>query len=172
MSSDVLKINDESFDENNPVDEIISLHEEIRRAAETMIQKAIRIGKLLVQHKRKLPHGEFGSWIEDNLPFCVRTGQLYMDIFRNKELLESEKISLLSDAQNFLRLSRSKFKENEGEEEKKYFITFSFFIEQKEVLEIALQLAQELRETRSNSESIYRIAYEWCQLMLEDSNQK
>ena len=168
MNSNDLKIHNESFDENNIVDEIIDLHEEVRRAAETIMQKAFRLGELLLYQKSKLRHGEFGKWIKDNLPFCERTAQLYMDIYRNKELLKSEKISLLSDAQKFLRLSRSKFKEKKGEEEKKYFITFSFFFEQKEVIELALDLAQEYRDTRSNSESIYRIVYEWGQSMLED----
>jgi hypothetical protein len=57
-----------------------------------------------------------------------------MDIFRNKELLESEKISLLSDAQNFLRLSRSKFKENEGEEEKNILLPSLFSSSKKRFL--------------------------------------
>jgi len=137
-----------------------------------MLVKVLRIGDLLVQQKQKLPHGHFTKWIEENLPFTTRTAQNYMKVFLNKEHLKNENISLLSDAYNILKLPRGQFNETGDEEEKRYFFTISIFSEEKEVLEIAIDLAKTLYETESNSKAIYRICYEWCQLTLEDFNQK
>jgi hypothetical protein len=132
----------------------------------------MRVGELLVQQKQKLPHGEFTKWVEENLPFCVRTAQNYMKVFRNNKQLKNENVSLLSNAYDILKLPRGQFNETGDVEEKRYFFTISIFNEEKEVLEIAIDLAKKLYETESNSKAIYRICYEWCQLMLNDFNQK
>ena len=77
MNREVLKINNQSLEENNPIEEICGLHEEIQGHAKSILQKAIRIGELLVEQKQRLQHGKFGSWIEENLPFHVRTAQIF-----------------------------------------------------------------------------------------------
>jgi len=161
-----------STNETDCVDEISRLHNEIFQQAETMLQNIMRIGELLVQQKQKLPHGQFTKWVEENLPFTNRTAQNYMKVFRNKEQLKNENVSVLSDAYNILKLPRGQFNETENEEEKKYFFTISIFSEEKEVLEIAIDLAKKLYETDSNSKAIYRICYEWVSWTLEDLNKK
>jgi hypothetical protein len=95
-----------------------------------------------------------------------------MKVFRNNKQLKNENVSLLSNAYDILKLPRGQFNETGDVEEKRYFFTISIFNEEKEVLEIAIDLAKKLYETESNSKAIYRICYEWCQLMLNDFNQK
>ena len=40
------------------------------------------MGGLLVNAKKKLPYGEFGPWIEKNVPFSERTAHKYMKIYK------------------------------------------------------------------------------------------
>jgi hypothetical protein len=153
----------DSDTDNDCVNQIITLHSEIRRHVGTMVQKAIHLGELLIAQKQKMQHGQFTQWIEKNLPFSARTAQNYMRLYRRREEIKNEKVSLLSDAYNIVKLPKDSLNENESDDEKKFFMTFSLYSEQKEMIEIALKLAQEHRATRSNSESISRIAYEWAQ---------
>ena len=132
----------------------------------------MRIGELLVEQKKERRHGNFTQWVTDNLPFKIRTAQNYMKVFSNKDKIENENISLLSDAYNVLKLPRGQFNETENEEETKYFFTISIFSEEKEVIEIAIDLAKKLYETESNSKAIYQICYEWISWMPEDLNKK
>jgi hypothetical protein len=161
MSSDAFKIPDGSFDGKNCVEEIINLHNEVRAHAETMIQKAIRIGELLVEQKQKMQHGRFTQWVTENLPFSIRSAQNYMRVFINKDKIENENISLLSDAYNILKLPRDPLKETGGENEKRYFITISVYEEHKELFKDVLDIAKEMLNTESNSAAIMYIMYDW-----------
>jgi hypothetical protein len=40
------------------------------------------IGKLLAEAKKTLDHGDFIPWVEQSLPFDIRTAQQYMKIYR------------------------------------------------------------------------------------------
>ena len=85
-----------------PLDEIITLHNEIDGQCRVILQKAVRIGELLTEQKAKLPHGEFTPWIETNLPFTVRTAQNYMKVYRERDTLKSENVSLLTEGYRLL----------------------------------------------------------------------
>jgi hypothetical protein len=147
--------------ETDCVDEISKLHSEIRQHAETMLMKAIRIGELLVEQKQKMQHGQFTKWATDNLPFCVRTAQNYMKVFRNNKQFKSENVSVLSDAYNILKLPRDPLTEAGDEDEKRYFITISVHEEHKELFKDVLDIAKELLNTESNSTAIMYIMYNW-----------
>lgn len=84
------------------IKEITDLHNEIGGYIKVTLDKAIRIGELLSQQKEELKHGEFTSWIEDNLPFTDRTARNYMNIFRNRERLKTETVSDLTTAYKLL----------------------------------------------------------------------
>jgi hypothetical protein len=157
------KVSDEPH-EKECIEEIINLHNDIFRAAQSLIPKVIRVGELLVTQKQKLPHGEFTRWINENLPFSVRTCQNYMKVFRNKVQIENENISVLSDAYNVLKLPRVKVRQNEEDIEKRYFKTFSLYKEEKEILEDALDEAKARIETDSDSKAIYHISYDWLSM--------
>lgn len=78
---------------NDVTVEINALHKEIQNILDTVksraLGKAIRIGELLLEQKRKLPHGSFGDWIREKLPFDVRQAQRYMRAFENQETLKA-----------------------------------------------------------------------------------
>jgi hypothetical protein len=84
------------------VAEINQLHAEICDAARTTIEKAIRIGELLAQHKASLKHGEWLPWLSGNVEFNERTAQRYMRVFDNRDRLKNDSVSYLADAYKLL----------------------------------------------------------------------
>jgi hypothetical protein len=160
MTSANLEILD-ATNETDCVDEICRLHGEIFQQAEAMLVKVLRVGELLVQQKQKLPHGQFTKWVEENLPFTTRTAQNYMKVFRNKEQLKNENVSVLSDAYNILKLKRDPLTAVGDEDEKRYFITISIHEEHKELFKDVLEIAKEILNTKSNSAAIMYILYDW-----------
>lgn len=55
--------------------EIITIREQ---AKGVVLQAAMEIGKRLVEAKNLLPHGTFGTWLEDNVSYSERTAQNLM----------------------------------------------------------------------------------------------
>jgi hypothetical protein len=53
------------------------------RAGEA-INHAIEAGKLLIAVKQRLPHGEFGGWLEKNIQVTARQAQRYMAAAQGK----------------------------------------------------------------------------------------
>ena len=78
--------------------EIVTLHAEIAGHLRQSLEKAIRIGQLLLEQKDSLKHGKFTSWIRANLPFTDRTARNYMRLFREKDRLKTETVSDLKTA--------------------------------------------------------------------------
>ncbi len=54
------------------------------------VVKAIEVGRLLSEAKAKLTHGEWIPWVEVNCDFDIRSAQVYMQAFKNRELLENQ----------------------------------------------------------------------------------
>ena len=88
--------------ERNRIDQIVSLHGEIEASLRTTVGKAIEIGGLLEDQKQELPHGEWGRWAQQNLPFTLRTATNYMNCFRHRDRLKSESVSDLASAYKLL----------------------------------------------------------------------
>lgn len=85
--------------------QINTLHEGLESLMHQGIEMAFQIGELLTVTKQELPHGEFGTWIAENLTFNARTAQRYMKLFENKEELQncgtiSEAYRMLGDGKN------------------------------------------------------------------------
>lgn len=78
--------------------QIIHLHSEICGYMKMSLKKAMKIGELLIEQKKRILRGGFTRWVEANMPFTVRTGQNYMKLFLYKEQLQAEKITSLCDA--------------------------------------------------------------------------
>jgi hypothetical protein len=89
--------------QQNRTQEIVTLHQEIVGSLKSSLEKAIRIGDLLLKQKEELQHGQFISWVDEHLPFTVRTAQNYMRLFRNKALVKNETVSHLTGAYNLLK---------------------------------------------------------------------
>ena len=78
--------------------EIVSLHQEIMGHLKQSLEKAIKIGQLLMEQKESLKHGEFTPWLEGNIPFTDRTARNYMRLFRERDRIKTESVSDLGDA--------------------------------------------------------------------------
>jgi hypothetical protein len=64
--------------------EINRLHGLAQVSASDAVEYAKQAGLLLVEVKNKLKHGQFLSWINDNLSVSVRQAQRYMDVANGK----------------------------------------------------------------------------------------
>ena len=62
--------------------EIFNLHDNIIKSARRSVQDAIKIGEIISEQKKLLPHGEFLPWIE-TLPFDTNTGERYRKLYYN-----------------------------------------------------------------------------------------
>jgi hypothetical protein len=91
--------------EHTRAEEITTLHNRIIGNLRQSLDDAIRIGQLLTEQKETLPHGDFGKWIEANLPFTDRTARNYMRLHRDRERLKTETVSDLTGAYRLLQAS-------------------------------------------------------------------
>lgn len=81
---------------------IISLHRQIESYLNCSLQKAVQIGDLLLNQKEKLNHGQFGKWIESELPFTDRTARNYIRLYKNRKQLKTENVSDFKSAYKLL----------------------------------------------------------------------
>jgi hypothetical protein len=63
--------------------DIRALHAGIRRSAEQAARDTIEAGKLLIEAKAGLAHGEWESWLRQNCDLSARTARRYMAIARS-----------------------------------------------------------------------------------------
>jgi Protein of unknown function (DUF3102) len=73
----------------SPEEEINRLHGEINTAALTALQKAVRIGELLIQEKARLGRNNWLPWLEANVRFSQKTANNYMRVFVIRDKLEA-----------------------------------------------------------------------------------
>lgn len=102
------------------VTEINRLQAEIVSHLTASIINGFRIGELLTKQKAEMAHGDWISWVEDNLTFKRRQASTYMYVFQNREKVQkamangqsithlSEAIALLSapPSRNFTSLTK------------------------------------------------------------------
>jgi hypothetical protein len=139
---------------------INAIHHNIEEHFKKSLQLAIEIGEDLTLIKAKIGHGKFGRFVEENLDFKDRTARNYMNLFRNKDQLISANVSDLSSAYKLL---KNGGKNQESEDEEKFFLTIAVDISGKQIINNALETAMELLETDSKSRAWTYIAYEWFQ---------
>jgi hypothetical protein len=78
------------IDKINRATEINQLHNEFYQGLRTCLEKAIRIGGLLVEQKAELEYGEWIPWIKANLKFKTTQATRYMRCFRRRAQIENE----------------------------------------------------------------------------------
>lgn len=83
---------------HTPADEINSLDQQLTAMARTSLDLAIRIGMLLWQQKKSLPHGHWLKWIRANVTFSIRRVDRYLMIYANRDQLRLANVSNLSEA--------------------------------------------------------------------------
>lgn len=84
--------------EKSRIEEIIRIHNELQKLYHSGLERAIRLGELLEEQKKNSKHGDFEGWIEENLPFSVRTARNYRMIFKNREFLKRQAVADLNSA--------------------------------------------------------------------------
>lgn len=67
-------------------------------AAESAVDHAIRLGDLLVKHKRRLKHGEFKPWIEEFCNFSYPSAARYMTLARLSKKYHARDFSSVAQA--------------------------------------------------------------------------
>lgn len=65
------------------------LHRKAEKKAKEALTFAIEAGKMLLQVKNSLPHGQFMPWVETNLDVSVRQAQRYMRLAKGKPIYRS-----------------------------------------------------------------------------------
>jgi len=86
----------------NYIQEINHLHGEIFGAVRMTLDKAIRIGELLVKCKADIPHGEWMQWMKDNLEFSRFSAERYMKVYEHKAEVKMSSLLNLWEAEQAL----------------------------------------------------------------------
>jgi hypothetical protein len=79
----------ETFEGSDTVAEINTLHNELFALGKTALEKAIRIGDLLVANKKAVRHGDWLKWIDKKLVFGGRQAQKYISIYEGRDELRA-----------------------------------------------------------------------------------
>ena len=66
-------------------------HDQVEQAFVSAVENALTAGKLLLEAKRQVEHGEFEAWVEDNFEFSYRLARAYMRVARKLPELPDEK---------------------------------------------------------------------------------
>lgn len=107
------------------IEKLQTLHTDILSGILTSFEKGVEIGERLYKIKERLPHGQFTSFIENNIKaFTLRTAQRYMKIFEHRDELRiklnenldiSSALKFLTDQKKSLRLEGKKPSKEETE---------------------------------------------------------
>ncbi|SRR5579883_153170 len=66
-------------------------HKRCSQALRDGLQHALEAGRLLLEAKEEVPHGQWIPWIETHCDFALRTAQAYMKIAKDMPLLDEAK---------------------------------------------------------------------------------
>ena len=93
---------------------IQELHESAQTNAETAVSHAVEAGKLLLELKRQLPHGQFLRHVSKNMNISIRQCQRYMAASQGKSPLALSDLTGKSDTMSHL----------DAEKEREIFVPF------------------------------------------------
>ena len=66
-----------------------------RQSAQTMLQAAVEIGRLLCEAKEKVPYGSWGDWLQSNVDYSVSNANNMMRLYN--EYMKAEQIDMFGD---------------------------------------------------------------------------
>src|SRR5918996_452882 len=72
-------------------------HEWAHDHAHKAVDHALTTGKLLLQAKALVPHGQWGAWLKNNCSLTDRTAQRYMRVARDLPKLDAAKSATVAD---------------------------------------------------------------------------
>ena len=68
----------------------INEHDKAKRACEVKgVMHFMKMGELLIEAKKIVPHGKFSAWVKENISVTPRTAQMYMRIAQDDRITES-----------------------------------------------------------------------------------
>lgn len=71
--------------------EIVRLHELALQHRDAAVDHARQAGRLLIEAKAAVGHGNWGSWVSNNVTFTLRTAERYMNVAAPKH--KSDRLS-------------------------------------------------------------------------------
>ncbi|MDF2855746.1 MAG: hypothetical protein K0Q87_1597 [Neobacillus sp.] len=71
------------------------------------LQNSIDIGKRLIEAKEKVPHGSWGTWLEENVNYSQRTANQIMQIYEEYGIGQTSIENINADSQTFANLGYS-----------------------------------------------------------------
>jgi hypothetical protein len=63
--------------------DIVAAHRDVERGALAVAERALAAGRMLAEAKASLPHGEWATWLADNVGIPARTARRYMQLARS-----------------------------------------------------------------------------------------
>jgi hypothetical protein len=150
---------------------IIKLLEEMKADAKDSLElarnvliNALEIGKLLTEQKKELKQGEFGPWVNENLPFKHRTANRYMELYRDRDKLNFDKVKSVTQAYRCLKMITANATSTPSEDsDEKIKIIISALPEEAEPIMTALNRVKQLLDTESMTRAIYTLASDWLE---------
>lgn len=95
---------------------------ELNDCLKMSVQRAIKIGGLLIEQKEYLGHGNFLPWLESNFDMDDRTARRYMSIYKHKN-----KMDILSDLQEaYKQIEQIEYQEQKAQTQKDNKILFEY----------------------------------------------
>ncbi len=76
--------------------EILKLHNEFESMLQSSMGKAMQIGERLTEAQEEMSGGEYKKWVEEKLPFSMRSAQRYKRAFTHRKTLETTAVSQLA----------------------------------------------------------------------------
>lgn len=76
--------------------EINAEHDRCMEALSAGLEHALKVGRLLIQAKSRVCHGEWGAWINANCDFSTRTAQAYMKVACELPHRKTQRVAQLS----------------------------------------------------------------------------
>ncbi len=144
--------------------EIQSEHFLVETHTRMALSHAQRAGALLIKVKEALAHGSFIYWIESNCSFSLRTAQLYMNLYNNRELIgKAQELAQLSAGA--LTISKAVEIITEGKRKDRYernkgkevVSTWSMKTYTSELAEDYLKTIRKIKESLESAREAYRI---------------
>jgi len=97
---------------------------ELNQSLKMSVQKAIKIGELLTAQKEFIGHGNFLSWLEDNIDINERNAQRYMKLSEYSLKIKYDKMSDLQEA--YTQIETIERQEKQSNEERKRSLIAEF----------------------------------------------
>jgi hypothetical protein len=69
------------------IQEINERHAKMNELAKDALENAIRIGELLTEQRKLCKHGEWLSWLAENVEFSQQTDDRYRKLYANRDIL-------------------------------------------------------------------------------------